>query len=446
MSEIEPNGIQPTEPGTAQPYGSLSPMQGESFGPSSQWMPPAPPAPPATPAPDHSLWHRIAAGAVLAAVIAAAGGAGIGWSLARAIDNNRPPVAQSNIQVPASPATQAPQSQNPESPIAPANPGTTSPNSVNLDAAAVAAKVDPALVDIMTTVGTSQAAGTGQIISSSGEVLTNNHVIDGSSTIQVTVVSSGRTYTAHVIADDPSADIAVIQMEGASGLPTVSFASSSSLTVGQPVVAIGNALGNGGTPQATAGSVVALDQTITASEGGGKSEQLNGMVQSDATIWPGDSGGPLVNASGQVVAMITAGEAQGFRSTSSNVAYAIPSDTIVTVVNEIRAGQSSADITYGQVGYIGVAAHTLDAQIAAHLRLSVSSGALIESVLPGGAAANAGIGQQSVITKVGGSTVTSIDDLGTAVRSHKPGDKVSVTYVDQSGTHTTTVTLGGVNG
>ncbi|HEY1419637.1 MAG TPA: trypsin-like peptidase domain-containing protein [Candidatus Dormibacteraeota bacterium] len=439
---MENQGIYRTEPDAASPQGSLSPIQAESYGPAAQWMPPAPPAPPA---PDNSLWHRIAAGVVLAAVIAAAAGAGVGWSLARAIDN-RAPVAQSNGQPPASQGTQTAQPQNPESPINPANPGSTSPNSGSLDAAAIAAKVDPALVDINTTVGTSQAAGTGQIISSSGEVLTNNHVIDGSSTIQVTVVNTGRSYSAHVIADDPTADIAVIQMEGASGLPTISFGSSSALTVGQPVVAIGNALGNGGKPQATAGSVTALDQTITASEGGGKSEQLNGMVQTDATIWPGDSGGPLVNASGQVVAMITAGEAQGFRSTSSNVAYAIPSATILTVVNEIRAGQSNPAITYGQVGYIGVAARTLDPQVAAQLGLSVTSGALVESVVPGGAAANAGISPQSVITNVGGSTVASIDDLGTAVRAHKPGDRVSVTWVDQSGTHTSTVTLGGVNG
>ncbi|MGA8922323.1 MAG: trypsin-like peptidase domain-containing protein, partial [Candidatus Dormiibacterota bacterium] len=199
-------------------------------------------------------------------------------------------------------------------------------------------------------------------------------------------------------------------------------------------------------PRATSGSVTALDQTITASEGGAKSEQLTGMVQSDATIWPGDSGGPLVNAASQVVGMITAGEAQGFRSTSSTIAYAIPSDTLLTIVNEIRAGQSDPAVSYGQVGYIGVSARTMDAQLAAQLGLNVSSGALVESVVPGGAAANAGIGRLSVITKVGASTITTIDDLGTAVRSHQPGEKVSVTWIDQSGTHTTTVTLGGVNG
>lgn len=438
MSEMENPTPEPREGESIAPYQSLTPPPPAAFGPQGQWTPPAPTAP------DNSLWHRIAAGVVLAAIIAAAAGAGVGFSLARAIDQ-RTTTAQTSAQPQGHASTQTPQAQAPQAPIVPANPGSGT-QAGSLDAAAVAAKVDPGIVDINTVVGSSQAAGTGQIISSSGEVLTNNHVVDGSSSIRVTLVSDGRTYTAHLVADDPAADIAVIQMEGASGLPTVTFANSSSLSVGQPVVALGNALGDGGTPRATTGSVTALDQTITASEGGAKSEQLNGMVQSDATIWPGDSGGPLVNAASQVVGMITAGEAQGFRSTASNVAYAIPSDTLLTIVNEIRAGQSDPDISYGQVGYIGVSARTMDAQLAAQLGLNVSSGALIESVVPGGAAANAGIGRLSVITKVGASTITTIDDLGTAVRAHQPGEKVSVTWVDQSGTHTTTVTLGGVNG
>ncbi|HUY74045.1 MAG TPA: trypsin-like peptidase domain-containing protein [Candidatus Dormibacteraeota bacterium] len=435
---MENQSLEPTGREPIAPYQSLTPPPSAPYGAPGQWMPPAPAAP------DNSLWHRIAAGVVLAAIIAAAAGAGVGFSLARAIDQ-RTTTAQTSAQ-PQGSTTQTPQIQTPQAPIVPANPGTGSQAPGSVDVASVAAKIDPAIVDINTVIGSSQAAGTGQIISSSGEVLTNNHVVDGSSSIQVTVVSDSQTYTAHVIADDPAADIAVIQMEGASGLPTVTFASSSSLAVGQSVVALGNALGNGGTPRATSGSVTGLDQTITASEGGGKSEQLNGMVQSDATIWPGDSGGPLVNAASQVVGMITAGEAQGFRSTSSNVAYAIPSDTILTIVNEIRAGQSDPDISYGQVGYIGVSARTMDSQLAAQLGLNVSSGALVETVVPGGAAAVAGIGRLSVITKVGSSTISTIDDLGTAVRSHRPGEKVSVTWVDQSGTHSTTVTLGGVNG
>ena len=439
MSEMENQPIEQAESESIAHSQSLTPPPPAPYGPAGAWTPPA------QPAPDSSLWHRIAAGVVLAAIIAAAAGAGVGFSLARAIDQ-RMPVAQTSAEPHGSTANQGQQAQTPQSPIVPVTPGSASEPSGGLDVASVAARIAPAIVDINTVIGSSQAAGTGQIISASGEVLTNNHVVEGSSSIRVTLVSDGRSFTAHLIADDPSADIAVIQMEGVSGLPAVSFASSSSLTVGQTVVALGNALGDGGAPRATSGSVTALDQTITASEGGGKSEQLTGMIQSDATIWPGDSGGPLVNTSSQVVGMITAGEAQGFRSTSSNVAYAIPSDTILTIVNEIRAGQSDPDITYGQVGYIGVSARTMDAQLAAQFGLNVRSGALVEAVMPGSAAANAGIGRLSVITKVGGSTIATIDDLGSAVRSHRPGDRVSVTWVDQSGTHTTIVTMGGVNG
>jgi S1-C subfamily serine protease len=215
--------------------------------------------------------------------------------------------------------------------------------------------------------------------------------------------------------------------------------------VGDPVVALGNALGQGGTPDVSQGTVTALDQTITASEGGAKSEQLSGMIQSDATIYPGDSGGPLVNASGQVIGMITAGNVQGFRSSASNVNYAIASDTLLGVVNQIRSGQASAGIIYGQVGYIGVSVETVDATIASQLGLNVSSGALVRSVVSGSPAAAAGITRNSVITAVGGVTVTGIDSLGAAIRAHKPGEQVSVTWVNQGGTHTATLTLAGVN-
>lgn len=414
MSEIERPSSEPAGPS-----------------PDQSFLPPPPPAqlPPAAPV-GNTLWHRIAAAVVVASVVAAAAGAGIGWSVARAI-NPHLGTAQTITQ---------PQT-NPEAPIQATQPST----GAALDAKAIAAKVNPAVVDINTVVGSGQAAGTGMIISSSGLVLTNNHVVDGSTAIRVTIARRSQTYTAHVVGADPSADIAVIQVEGVSGLPTVTFARSSSLKVGDAVVAIGNALGQGGTPNVTQGSIIALDQTITASEGGAKSERLTGMIQTDATIYPGDSGGPLLNASGQVVGMITAGQVQGFRSSASNINYAIPSDTILDIVNQIRSGKANPAIIYGQVGYIGVSAQTLDAGTAVQLGLSVSSGALVRSVVAGSPADSAGITRNSVITSVGGTQVTSIDDLGTAIRARKPGEKVSISWVNQSGTHTATLTLGGVN-
>lgn len=429
MSEVQNEPSQPT--GQQPDPGLLPPASTEpSSAPAPYWAPP-PPAP-ARPV-DNSLWHRLAAGVVLAAVIAAAAGAGLGWSLARTINSHNPTATITQ------PITTQPQT-NPEAPIQPASPSTGS-----LNADAIAAKIDPAIVDINTVVGTSQAAGTGMIITSTGEILTNNHVVDGSTTIQVTIAGHSQPYTAHLIAADPSADIAVIKVDGITGLPTVSFASSASVNVGDSVVALGNALGQGGTPKVSQGSIVALDQTITASEGGSKSEQLTGMIQSDATIYPGDSGGPLVNSSGQVIGMITAGNVQGFRSNASTVNYAIASDNILGVVNQIRSGQTSAAIIYGQVGFIGVSVQTLDAAAASQLGLNVSSGALVVSVQSGSPAAGAGIARNSVITAVGGSSITSIDSLGTAIRAHKPGERVSVTWVNTSGTHTATLTLSGVN-
>ena len=413
----EPEQPAPTPPGQALP----SPPTSDAMGPPPQWMP----APPPRPA---SIWSRIAAFIVLIAVVAAAAGAGIGWGLARAVNNR--PVAQATTS--------------PEAPIQQVTPGTSTSPSSTTDA--IAAKVSPAIVDINTVLGNGAAAGTGMLISSTGEILTNNHVVNGSTSITVTVQGRSQKYSAHVVGVDISQDIAVIQIDGSvSGLPTVKFADSSSLEVGETVVALGNALGRGGAPNVTSGQITALDQTITASSGGSSSETLNGMIQSDAVIYEGDSGGALVNTSGQVVGMITAGQAQGFRSSASDVGFAIAANTAVGVVNRIRAHEQAADLTYGQVGFLGVSVQTLDAFSAQQLGLSVSSGALVTSVQPGSGAEAAGIARNSVITKVGGASVTSSDTLGTAIRSHRPGDSVSLTWVNLGGTHTATVTLAGVN-
>jgi len=420
MSEEKPQ--EPEQPAPTPPdQALLSPPTSDAMGPPPQWMP----APPPRPA---SIWNRIAAFIVLIAVVAAAAGAGIGWGLARAVNNR--PVAQATTS--------------PEAPIQQVTPGTSTSPSSTTDA--IAAKVSPAIVDINTVLGNGAAAGTGMLISSTGEILTNNHVVNGSTSITVTVQGRSQKYSAHVVGVDISQDIAVIQIDGSvSGLPTVKFADSSSLKVGETVVALGNALGRGGAPNVTSGQITALDQTITASSGGSSSETLNGMIQSDAVIYEGDSGGALVNTSGQVVGMITAGQAQGFRSSASDVGFAIAANTAVGVVNRIRAHEQAADLTYGQVGFLGVSVQTLDAFSAQQLGLSVSSGALVTSVQPGSGAEAAGIARNSVITKVGGASVTSSDTLGTAIRSHRPGDSVSLTWVNQGGTHTATVTLAGVN-
>jgi S1-C subfamily serine protease len=315
-----------------------------------------------------------------------------------------------------------------------------------VDVQAVANRVSPAVVDINTVLASfsgatgGRAAGTGMILTPSGEVLTNNHVIRNASTIRVTVAGRG-TYAATVIGADPSADVALLQLRGASHLPTVTLADSSSATLGQEVVAIGNALGQGGAPTVTAGTITSLDRSIVASDGGGVGERLRGLIQTDATISPGDSGGALVNAAGQVVGMITAGaQAQG--GTSTNVAFAIPSDAAVSVVDQIASGHPGPSIVMGQAGYLGIEVAPLDAAAAARLGLSGTSGVVVAGVLPGGPASRAGVRPPAVITAVDGRAIGSIQELGSALHTHAPGATVSVTWVEPGGArHTASVRL-----
>ena len=187
-------------------------------------------------------------------------------------------------------------------------------NTTTLNEQSVENKVEPGVVDINSQLKyeNGAAAGTGMVLSSNGLVLTNNHVVDGSTSLHATVVSSGRSYQARVLGVDPVDDVALIKLEGASGLKTVSVGDSSKVTLGTGVVAIGNAGGAGGSPTVTSGTITALDRTITASDSGSgtNSETLHGMLQTNAPIAAGDSGGPLADAAGQVVGMDTAANSQ----------------------------------------------------------------------------------------------------------------------------------------
>ena len=212
------------------------------------------------------------------------------------------------------------------------------------DASAIAAKVDPGLVDINTTLGYAQqqAAGTGIVLSSNGVILTNNHVINGATKISVTDVGNQKTYTAKVVGYDRSHDIAVLQLQNASGLQTAPLATSHA-SVGQDVVGVGNAGGTGGTPSAAGGTVTALNQSITASDqGDGTSEQLTGLIETNADIQPGDSGGALVNTSGQVIGVDTAASAgysfQFNGQSQGNQGFAIPINTALSIARQIEAG------------------------------------------------------------------------------------------------------------
>ena len=173
----------------------------------------------------------------------------------------------------------------------------------------IASRVDPGLVDVTSTLGYqgAKAMGTGIVLTSNGEILTNNHVINGATSVSVTDIGNGKTYKATVVGYDVSQDIAVLQLSGASGLTTATTGDSSMVKVGDSVVALGNAGGVGGTPSVAAGSVTALNQSITASdEGAATSEQLSGLIETNADIQAGDSGGSLVNSYGQVIGVDTA--------------------------------------------------------------------------------------------------------------------------------------------
>jgi S1-C subfamily serine protease len=320
--------------------------------------------------------------------------------------------------------------------------GTGSSALSSSEIASIAAKVNTGVVDINTELGFQggRAAGTGMVLTSSGEVLTNNHVIQGSTKISVTVVATGRTYTAHVVGTAPSDDIAVIQIEGASGLKTINTATAT-VAIGDPVVATGNAGGRGGTPSAVAGSVVALGQTITATdENGANPEQLTNLIQIDAPIEAGDSGGPLANRAGEVVGMDSAAEVSGtrFRTTSTS-GFAIPIAKALSVAQQIESGKASSTIHIGLPAFLGV-------QIAGtgggRGVVPSSTGALVAGVERGTPAATIGLAAGDTITSVNGQTVDSAAQLTTRLQTARPGDQVAIGWTDQSGAqHTARATL-----
>jgi S1-C subfamily serine protease len=284
------------------------------------------------------------------------------------------------------------------------------------------------VVDIVVTLGYQQAeaAGTGMILSSTGEVLTNNHVVDGATSIKVTVVTTGKTYSASVVGVDPTDDVAVIQLKGASGLKTVQV-SSTAATKGLSVVGVGNAGGAGGTPSAASGKVVDLDQAITAQdEGGGNAERLTGLIESDAAIQSGDSGGPLFNSDDKVVGMDTAISSGG----DAVQAYAIPIAHALAIAKQIEAGQASSTIKIGATGFLGVEL------------VDTTGGATIQSVVSGSPAETAGLQAGDVITAVGSTKISAADKLTTAIGALSPGDHVTLHWTDTLGqTHQATVTL-----
>ena len=368
--------------------------------------PPPPPAPPPGPARE-----RRKPGWLAAALVGALVGAAVSGGIVALVDD-------SDSSPGAGPASR---SDRPSATVT--RPG---------DIRSILDTVEPAVVSISTRgfrqgffeVVPSSGAGTGMILTPDGDVLTNAHVVAGASRIQVKLSTSDRTFNARLVGSDAAADLALLRLEGASDLPTVALGRSADLQVGDQVVAIGNALALPGGPTVTTGIVSALDRAIQVDP----TQRLEHLIQTDAAINPGNSGGPLVNAAGEVVGVNTAVAGSGpGGSGAQNIGFAIASDTVRPIVEDLRAEGAA-----GGRAVIGVTTATT----------SAANGALVLDVLPGSAAEAAGVQPEDVIVALGSDRVRSSDDLLAAVRKHRPGEQVELTWTRGGRSQSATVTLG----
>jgi S1-C subfamily serine protease len=361
-------------------------------------------------------------------------------------------------------------SVSPQSIPTPARGGASLPGGGSTLNSTVAAKVEPGMVDIISRARFQQEVfeGTGMVLSASGLVLTNNHVVEGATRVTVILVSNGQRYPAQVVGVDPSQDVALLKIAGASGLKTVQVGNSSQVKLGTPVVALGNAEGQGGPPTVTNGIITALHRTITASDAGtGTGETLHDMLQTNAPIVEGDSGGPLANAAGQVIGMDTAANTQA-----------------LAIARQMAAGHASRTIQLGQPAFLGIeiatGAHNSASTAASPAQqlqefqqaasassflgggvntnhgclvansvapvpariAPVRAGALIGAVFCGEPASRAGMEGGAVIVSVDGRAVTTPASLTTIISGFHPGNTISVTWVAPNGQrHTSSLTL-----
>jgi S1-C subfamily serine protease len=337
-------------------------------------------------------------------------------------------------------------------------------------------KVDPGLVIINTSLNyqSATAAGTGMVLNPDGLVLTNNHVIENATSITATVLATGKTYPAKVLGYDETGDIAAIQLQGASGLHTIPVGDSATVKSGASVLAMGNAEGESVIRPAP-GQVVAVNQSIKASDEGGvvATEQLHGMIKTNADIVSGDSGGALANSSGQVIGMNTAGN----NGLEQPTGFAIPINTALSIVSEITASQASSTVTIGYPPFIGIfvptstssspqtqlqqqeeadgglgggiggggqqACYDNNADMQPPTQVAPAhTGTLVIGAICGSPAASAGLLGGDVITEVQGKAVSTPASLHTALAKFKPDDSVTLTWENLSGqTLTRTIKL-----
>ena len=313
----------------------------------------------------------------------------------------------------------------------------------------VAAKVLPAVVKINVSGANGGGSGSGIVLTSDGQILTNNHVVAAADNAQVTVnFNDGKTVRAKVLGTDPLTDLAVIKAEGVSDLPTATIGKSGALKVGQDVVAIGSPYGLNAT--VTSGIVSALHRPVSVSSAEQEQQPQNPFgfpqgqeqqsqqnlsttypaIQTDAAINPGNSGGPLVDMAGRVVGMNSSiRTASSGSSGSIGLGFAIPMDEVLPIINQIVDGQTP---THARLG-VSVSETSGD---------SMETGAVIASIDSEGAGAAAGLKQGDVITKIDDHLITSSEGLVATVRGHRPGDTVKITYVRDGKTETLEAKLG----
>jgi putative serine protease PepD len=416
--DVPPAASQSTAAGSADPWRAQDPWRA----PDPHGLPPAPPFPPAGPhGPDRRPRRGVA---LLCAVAIAAGlvGGGAGAALTATLDDNgttaTTPASSTSLQGTSS---------------------KTSTPAADGSVEAVAAAVLPSVVSIEVTTAQGGGEGTGIVLSSDGLILTNNHVVadaaSGGGSITVTL-NDGSTHAASIVGRDPVTDLAVIKAKGVSGLTKATLGSSADLAPGEQVVAIGSPLGLQGT--VTSGIVSALNRPVRTGDATGaeNASTVIDAIQTDAAINPGNSGGPLVNLRGEVVginsAIASLGASAVGQSGSIGLGFSIPIDQARTIAKEL--------IDTGSASHAQLGVSVRDASTTGNS--TFSDGAAVAAVTAGGAAEKAGLAAGDIITKVGNRSVDSADALIAAIRSHRPGDSVVLTYT-HNGTETTSkATLG----
>jgi S1-C subfamily serine protease len=320
-----------------------------------------------------------------------------------------------------------------------ARPAIVTPEGV-MDIEGILEKVQESVVTIETSAssgnGVFEGAGTGIVLSDDGLVLTNAHVIGSSDQIQVRLFD-GASHTASLVGSSPDEDLAVIRVEGVDDLTPAELGSSDALQVGEPVIAIGNALNLGGKPSVTQGIVSAKDRSIRGPGAGGENVDLDNLVQTDAAINPGNSGGPLVDVSGQVVGVNTA-----IIADSQNVGFAIAIDPVKSQIDDLRNG--NGEIT-PETAFLGVATVDLsgvEEAVRTQLGIEADEGAFVREVTPDTGADDAGLRPGDVIVAIDGEDVTTSVGVADTVRGHEPGDEIRLTIERDGEQQTVTATLG----